>query len=164
MKNPQEILGPDRARVGPNRLRIFAGPQWVRPDQQAWVAIGEAVRVVPLDGGGYALTYGGMGIQLVPDARDKAAVMEATKPPDVHRDIERGHFGPILDAAKAPDILRWNVVVPTSVGIKRGQDAWIIPDESGDGVKLGLFLRDWQGRFGDRCAIAKGVWGADFCP
>ena len=146
VKEIHEIIAPDRVRTGSRRLRIYAGPQWVRPDGRTWTPIHQAVPVAALDGG-YLVSYQGEGIQLLPHASDAAALAEAR---NANR-IERGHFGPVLDAAKAPDVLRWNVVA--GAGVKREKDAWIFPDKSGDGVKLGLFLQDWRARFGARCVI-----------
>lgn len=140
MANVQEILAPDKARVGSRKTAIYAGPRWVRPDGNTWRRIDEVVSVQQLAGGGYRLAYGEAWVELRPDAGSSAALAAATK-----RVIVGGRaFGPILDVAKAPDSLVWRVTA--SPGVKRRKDLWLLGEP--DGVALGLHLQDWRRRFG----------------
>ena len=143
MDDSLQILRPNAARVGSRRVRIYACPGWVRPDGRTWTAIEDAVRVAE-SGGGYRIGYQGQSIEFLPHVSDAASLLLARKANRLGR-----HFGPVLHADLAPDVLRWKVMA--GPGVKRTGDAWILGEP--DGVKLGLFLCEWRQRFGKDCTI-----------
>ena len=145
MNGITRILAPDRARAASGKLRIFAGPRWVRPDDKTWRRIEDVVSIQQVATGGYRLTCGDRWIELRPDIGSSAALATATK-----RTIVDGRaFGPVLDAKAAPDSLVWRVTA--SAGVERREDLWLLGEP--DGVALGLHLRDWRAKFGKRCIV-----------
>jgi len=136
-------IGTDRARRG-RVVRVFGGPQWVRPDGETWRRIEDVVSIRQV-AFGYRLDYGDEWVELRPDAGSSLALAAATR-----RTICRGRaFGPVLDAKAAPDSLAWRVAA--SAGVERREDLWLLGEP--DGVPLGLHLRDWRAKFGKRCIV-----------
>jgi len=59
------------------------------------------------------------------------------------------HFGPLLDAAKCPDALEFDIIAPP--GTQETADGWIL--QTWDGVPFGLSMRDWKSTFGEKALI-----------
>jgi hypothetical protein len=129
-----EPISTNREQDG-NRLRIYAGAQWVRPDGKLWVRIDQLVRYAELPEGGYEVTCLGKSVRLFPDAKTKAVCIR-------NDTADPKHFGPLLDAKTVPTITTWTVECD-----KQEVNGDVILAEI-DGVKLGLFFHDWRRSFG----------------
>ena len=141
-------IATDKAMAG-DRLLIYSGPRWVRPDGATWTPIDQVVRHAALPNGGYAVTCMGKSVRLLPDEATAAALDVAT----MDNIAGPRRFGPVLNAADAPDWLAWRV--ETDEGITVAPNGDVVLAEL-DGVKLGLFLTDWRRSFGDACAVDGG--------
>jgi len=126
------------------RLRIHAGPQWVRPDGKTWTPIAKVARARKIVGG-YAFEALGERVDLLIDSRDAAALAAAT----IAIGLYPLRAGPVLDPAKAPDVLRWRIVA--TPGVKRTAAGWRLG--ICDGVPFGLLLDDWIDLLGEKCVV-----------
>ena len=128
-----------------SRVRIHAAPKWVRQGGR-WTPIEQACTVRQTEDGGFQIDCGDEWVRLVPHLLDFIAVRDAT----TRVLLRHNKFGPFLDPSLTPDTLRWFVLY--SGGVTRtGRDSWEFA--SRDGVRLGLFLRQWTDRYGSDCQI-----------
>jgi len=121
-----------------NRVRIYAGPRWVRPDGKTWRAIDKIVGVSrDAASGAYRVACGDDWITWTPCKQPTELLKRAIVAPV--------HFGDVLDAAELADaIVEYDVAF--SAGVEVTAAGWrfaAIHD-----VPLGLFLNDLIGRFG----------------
>jgi len=135
-------IAPDRTKQG-NRIRLYAGPQWVRPDGRNWKRIDQVISVRRI-ADGWEVRYGGRSIRLT------SAAMNAIDAATIKARLTNRHFGPVLDPDRCPDRIDWRVAA--SPGVRRIKDGWVLGEP--DGVKLGLFLHEWRQRFGDGLSLA----------
>ena len=118
------------ARTAAGKVRLYAAPQFVRPDGRTWRPIREAVCLRQLDGM-FRVDCGGEWAELAP-----AKIL-----PGLRETIaEGGHFGWRLDARQTADELTW--LVRHSKGAERIEGGIVLGRP--DGVPLGLFWTDWK--------------------
>lgn len=123
-------LTPRSARTADGRIRLYAGPMFVRPDDGNWTTIDDAVRIVRA-GEKFRLQYGNQWAELGPAGR-LLGLRETV--------AEGNHFGWRLDARQAEDAPAW--ALSHSPGAERVKDGIILGRP--DGVPLGIFWRDWR--------------------
>jgi hypothetical protein len=137
-----------------NTLRLYAAARYVRPDGVTWTPVHEVVQYAELPGQGYQVNCMGKWVRLLwdPESADllAAATTETIRRPS--------RFGPVLDAAQAPDAISWQI--QASDGVTLSDNGDVVLAEL-DGVKLGLFLADWRNTFGDRCVVDGGAVSLD---
>ena len=125
--------------------RLYAAPRWVQVDG-ALVPIEQAVAVQhdPATES-YRVSLGKEFIELRPT--DPAALKAAI----IGRQTGLA-FGPILDPAKAPAVV--NFQVSYTDGVQATPGGWQFKDA---GTPVGLFIHDWKSQFASKCTVSASI-------
>lgn len=123
-----------------NQVRVYCEPQFVRPPG-GWQPIEELVQIADDPARqAFRVSFGQEWVELRP-AEPLACLREMRR--------RSRRFGWLLEAAEAPDAVRWDVAA--SPGCRHVAEGWVLAEV--DGVPIGLFIADWRAMFGPGCRI-----------